>query len=403
MPPYAPVFSLTDFDNPDGVAVLRRCQRRIAELEAQVEKEKAAKKTPGVSEKTFTNLGHCIQKVVSMFGSIESLIAENDRRQDLALERSEGDEVHDEEEEYTEDQIRAFNGYKEPIRFVPAIRKPLMESEHEELVAIFKALTHGARNARSDDTKNLKAAIVPWLQRLFINMPALDVESREDRGIYNDFVGALLCPTEYNWDDLQVRTMIREGDADHLVTAGSWFKGLYPHDKFDPENPDIGLFRNALLMNVWQYIFTSPISVKAKKGPAQTPKRSVATLIGLKRVTGRSIAYAAVQYRVALSDSRQWDQYNGSFDYNEFYNKVVDYFESPPGPVAKLEVDRLLDFWNTYEHIQTPAHLVPLRKRFRGRLFCEALARYTGCTQGGVDYCSHWTVVVAHLELLVPA
>ncbi|KAJ7782273.1 hypothetical protein DFH07DRAFT_728372, partial [Mycena maculata] len=182
-------------------------------------------------------------------------------------------------------------------------------------------LTHGSRNTRSDDTKNLKAAIVPWLQRLFVDMPALDVESREDRGIYNDFVGALLCPTEYDWDDLEVRTMIREGDADHLITAGSWFKGLYPHDKFDPDNPDVGLFRNALLMNVWQYIFTSPISVKAKvpaweesenippstsnppgcphkkKGPAQTPKRSVATLIGLKRVSGRSIAYAAVQMR----------------------------------------------------------------------------------------------------------
>ncbi|KAJ7782272.1 hypothetical protein DFH07DRAFT_764441 [Mycena maculata] len=115
MPPYAPVFSLADFDDQDGVAILQRCRRRIAELEAQVEKEKATKKTPGVSERTFTNLGRCIQKVVSMFGSIESLIAENDRRQDLVLERSEGNEVHDEEEEYTEDQIRAFNGYKELI------------------------------------------------------------------------------------------------------------------------------------------------------------------------------------------------------------------------------------------------------------------------------------------------
>ncbi|KAJ7937736.1 hypothetical protein B0H13DRAFT_1549782, partial [Mycena leptocephala] len=54
------------------------------------------------------------------------------------------------------------------------------------------------------------------------------------------------------------------------------------------------------------------------------------------------------QYRVALSDSRQWDQRDGSFDYNEFYNNVIYYIESPPGPVAKLEVDRLLDFWNTY-------------------------------------------------------
>ncbi|KAF8205623.1 hypothetical protein K438DRAFT_1756983 [Mycena galopus ATCC 62051] len=381
MPPYAPQFSLADFDDQDSMAVLQRCRHRIAELEAQVEKEKAAKKTPGVSERSFANLGRCIQKVVSMFRSIKSLIAENDRRQDLALEQSEGDEVLDEEDEYTDDQIRAFNGYKELIRFVPALRKPLIEAEHEELVVIFKALTHGARNARSDDTKNLKAAVVPWLQRLFIDMPVLDVESRENRGIYNDFVGALLCPTEYNWNDLEVRAMICEGDPDHLVTAGSWFNGLYPHDKFDPENPDIGLFRNVVLMNVWQYIFTSPISVKAKvpareepenippstsnpprrlhkpKGPAQT--QGTHTNPQAERCYSHrpQACHGSVHcYRVALSDSRQWDQHNGSFNYSEFYNNVIDYFESPPGPVAKLEVDRLLDFWNTHVTRTTLLH-----------------------------------------------
>ncbi|KAF8145660.1 hypothetical protein K438DRAFT_1991634 [Mycena galopus ATCC 62051] len=50
MPPYAPQFSLADFDDQDSMAVLQRCRRRIAELEAQVEKEKATKKTPGISE-----------------------------------------------------------------------------------------------------------------------------------------------------------------------------------------------------------------------------------------------------------------------------------------------------------------------------------------------------------------
>lgn len=43
-------------------------------------------------------------------------------------------------------------------------------------------LRNGARNARSDDTKNLKAAIVPWLQKMFPNMEPLDPESREEHG-----------------------------------------------------------------------------------------------------------------------------------------------------------------------------------------------------------------------------
>ncbi|KAJ7450136.1 hypothetical protein FB451DRAFT_1052529 [Mycena latifolia] len=129
---------------------------------------------------------------------------------------------------------------------------------------------------------------------------------------------------------------------------------------------------------VWKYIFTSPISVKTtvheeaenippsastrpapqlrrraryphlkkKKRAAPTTKRSVASIIGLKRVSGWSIAYAAVQYRVALSDTHHWDEHDGSFDYIQFYNNIVDYFEFPPGPLAKLEVARLLDWWN---------------------------------------------------------
>ncbi|KAJ7477646.1 hypothetical protein FB451DRAFT_1454487 [Mycena latifolia] len=379
MPPLAAQFVVDDFHDEENLAILRRCQRRITELEAQLEKEKGVKKAPA-SIKTFTNLGRCIHKVVVTFGTIDTLIAENDRRMDLELARIEGDDVHDEEEEHTVEQERAYNGYKELLRFVPALRKPLMEAEHDDLVEILNALRSGARNARSDDTKNLKTAIVPWLQKLFPEMAALELDSRDERGIYNDFIGALLCPTEYDFDDEEIRTRIREGDPEFLITANSWFKGLYPHKRFDPDNPDMGLFRNVMLLMVWKYIFTSPISVKTtvheeaenippsasttppsasaappsalpprlkkKKRAAPTTKRSVASIIGLKRVSGRSIAYAAVQYRVALSDTHHWDEHDGSFDYIQFYNNIVDYFEFPPGPVAKLEVARLLDWWN---------------------------------------------------------
>ena len=47
-----------------------------------------------------------------------------------------------------------------------------------------------------------------------------------------------------------IRTRIREGDPDFLITANSWFIGLYADGKCDPANPDIGLFRNGMLLNV---------------------------------------------------------------------------------------------------------------------------------------------------------
>ncbi|KAJ7618360.1 hypothetical protein B0H17DRAFT_965188, partial [Mycena rosella] len=220
-------------------------------------------------------------------------------------------------------------------------------------------LRHGARNARSDDTKNVKAAIVPWLQKLFPEMTALDPDSREERGADNPWILTILSPTEYDVTIKEVRTLIREGAPDHLITADSWFIGLYPHKKFDPENQDLGLFKNVMLLMVWKYIFTSPISVKStvphedrenddappapsssstsrRKKAKPATKRSVASIIGLTRVTGRSIAYAAVQYRVALSDAHHWDEHDGSFDYIKFYNNVVDFFEFPPGRSPRL-------------------------------------------------------------------
>ncbi|KAJ7146777.1 hypothetical protein C8R44DRAFT_18644 [Mycena epipterygia] len=363
--------SIEDFNDDENLAVLRRLQRRIRELEAQKEHDKGIKSPPS-SLKTFQNMGRCIAKCVSTFGSIDSLVAENDRRLDLEDKRTSGDQVHDEEEEPTVEQDRAYNGFKELMRFVPALRKPLFEADAEHLAEIINALRNGARNARSDDTKNIKVAIVPWLQRLFPDMDALDSDTRDDRGMYNDDIGGILCPIEYDWQNPEIRTRIREGDPDYLVTANSWFHGLFPHQKFNPERPEEGIFMNVMLLMVWKYIFTSPISVKttmqeetapstsSPRSPrgrgrpkrnarraAPTPKRSVASIIGLTRVSGRSIAYACVQYRVALSDQHHWEEQDGSFDYIQFYNNVVDYFEFPPGPIAKKDVARLLDWWNT--------------------------------------------------------
>ncbi|KAJ7181997.1 hypothetical protein C8R46DRAFT_885345 [Mycena filopes] len=313
--------------------------------------------------KTFTTLGRGIHKVVATFGSLESLIAENDRRQELEFTRNSSTVVLPEEPEPTDDQDRAFNGYKLLLRFVPALREAIVEVSDSELAEILGALRSGARNARSDDTKNMKSAIVPWLQKMFPDMEPLDPDSREERGIYNDDFGQLLCPTEYDFTDEMTRSSIREGNPEYLVTAGSWWNGLYANGNCDPDDPEKGLFRGHLLMLVWKFIFTSPISVKnlpdmssssapaspSRRTPSSPSKRTpVAALIGLTQVTGRSIAYAAVQLRVALSDQHHWEDCDGAFDYRDFYNNVVDYFEFPPGPRAKLRVDQLLDSWNRY-------------------------------------------------------
>ncbi|KAJ7703533.1 hypothetical protein B0H17DRAFT_1194067 [Mycena rosella] len=366
--------ALSDSDDESITAILARCKRRIVELEFQLKKTQAPAKS-AAQVKSYAALGRAICKVVSTFDSVDSLIAEDDRRRDLEEARMNGDEIHDAEDEPTPEQNRLHNGYKELCRYIVPLRKALAEANHEELAPILAALRSGARNARSDDTKNVREAIVPWLNILFPKMdPPLDPDSRDNRGLYHDDTGRLLCPIDYDWDDEEVRTAIREGDSEYPVTADSWFRGLYPPDGFDPEQPEVGLFKNVVLLKVFKFIFTSPLSVKTMPKdvdrenvrPGSTPlkkvskkvgsmsKRNVAAIIGLKAVTGRSIGYAAVQYRVALSDANHWDESDGAFDYITFYNNIVEYFEFPPGPRARADVNRLLDFWNTNVFGTTP-------------------------------------------------
>ncbi|KAJ7302119.1 hypothetical protein DFH08DRAFT_991935 [Mycena albidolilacea] len=357
-----------------------RLKRRISELEAQ-EKRVQAKNNAVSQSKSFANLGRVICKVVSTFDSPETLIAEDDRCRDLEDARTSGNEVHEEDQSPTIEQNILHNGYKELCRFIVPIRKLLAEAEYDEL----SPLRGGSQNAHSDDTKNLCEAIIPWLNIVFPNItPALDPHSRDNRGIFHDDLGRLLCPVGFDWDDEDVRTAIREGDPHYQVTADSWWTGLYPFGKFDPQNPEAHLFTNVLLLKVYKYIFTSPLSVKSmakdkdieNSPPISSPTRhtptsrakpknvgtkskcNVAAIIGLKAVTGRSIAYAAVQlpqYRVALLDTGHWDDEDGAFNYPAFYNNIVEYFEFPPGPVAaRRNVFGAAPCWDLYANAESP-------------------------------------------------
>ncbi|KAJ6562277.1 hypothetical protein B0H19DRAFT_1068932 [Mycena capillaripes] len=107
-----------NFNDDKNLATLHALYRRITQLEVQAAKAKQAK--PLASKKTFITLGCCIHKVVSTFGSINSLITEHDRHQELEVERCSGDDIHEEEEEPMTSHSQNC-AYKQLIRFVPAI------------------------------------------------------------------------------------------------------------------------------------------------------------------------------------------------------------------------------------------------------------------------------------------
>ncbi|KAI6143765.1 hypothetical protein BKA82DRAFT_4331182 [Pisolithus tinctorius] len=190
---------------------------------------------------------------------------------------------------------------------------------------------------------NLKQDIVSWLTDLFHPIePPLRTTTKDERGFMHDVTGKLICPAEFDWDLAIMKDRIRDCNPSYLVTAYSWPLFLYENFEY-----------------VFKFIFTSPSSIRDLDEDRATPgrhqgssnqkaatKNHVASILGMKAVTPRSIAYTAVQVRFALSSANTWHNVDGNFDYSQFYNAILDFFEDLPGPAAKKRVDELLAWWN---------------------------------------------------------
>ena len=124
-------------------------------------------------------------------------------------------------------------------------------------------------------------------------------------------------------------------------------------------------------------VFTSPSSARGnldaeetleaqgrqRKAPSKRP--SVAAQLRMNgQVTACAIAYAAVQVclsiyypswltllpklHFSLNDATHWmSDYNG-FNYEEFYEFIIDFFEEDQTPEGKTATNELFNWWNQY-------------------------------------------------------
>ncbi|KAG2757158.1 hypothetical protein P692DRAFT_20712777, partial [Suillus brevipes Sb2] len=229
-------------------------------------------------------------------------------------------------------------------------------------------LNKGADGARADDTTRLKVTVASWLmQQNPPPNPVIQGQNKICRGFNNNATGRLICPVDYDWNDPIVQQGIRDYHPDYRVTAHSWPAFVYKDEAYDPLNPTKGLFQGTLLLKTFKYIFTSPTSAEMEEGQEQLspellstqghPKQrrtdgerrtrcDVAGLLNMKSVHPRSIAYAAVQLRFALSSTGSWRVIDDEFNHQEFYDNIVDFLELSATSDAAKEVEDLLLWWN---------------------------------------------------------
>ncbi|KAH6909842.1 hypothetical protein BKA70DRAFT_1102178 [Coprinopsis sp. MPI-PUGE-AT-0042] len=245
------------------------------------------------------------------------------------------------EEELTTEERREYQIYRQLLALSPKLEERLYNGSEQEVYHIADMISKGSANARSDDTRALKAAVVDWITpRGEVLVPPLQRNVKADRGFHHSRTGELLCPATMDWQDSSVREQLRSGE---LVPPGDqWPIFLFENHKYDPEDPWRGLLRGPLLVNAFKYIFTSPSLVE--RTDHRATRCSNSKIHGMSATTIPSIAYVATQVRFALTSTATFSRTDTITDSEKFYHSLITVMEDPE---ERSEVKLLLRWWDS--------------------------------------------------------
>ncbi|KAJ3803916.1 hypothetical protein F5876DRAFT_84129 [Lentinula aff. lateritia] len=248
------------------------------------------------------------------------------------------------------------------VLIAPVLETLLMKAHTEKgqikYVDALDKISQSALCARQYHTGIIRRDILDWI--IFKDDETyLPKYPKSLRGINHPATLHLIIPQHFQnkIDDPIFIEKLENGRV--RIKASEWPAFLYDQDLADVNDIEKGLFTGGTLFSVSQssYPFfantnctfnrfsslSSSELVQLK--PALIKKNSIATRNGMKKVTGRNIAYAAIQARFALSSVEKWNIPDNHFDYIVFYNEIVDFFKDYP---KDEHVVSILADWNEY-------------------------------------------------------
>ncbi|KAF9532138.1 hypothetical protein CPB83DRAFT_890899 [Crepidotus variabilis] len=273
--------------------------------------------------------GRGIPKLVALFGDLEAMLDDalkyelrdlGDTSQDDAdFENKDAGEI----EKIKNEQTRAYRNILAFCKLLPSFHKRFVDNPLE----IKSICAQGATSARGDDISKLGKTIPIWINEQWRDATPLNVKDRNTRGLYHDITGMLLCPITLDWDDENLRAQLRNFSYEGNMYANHLLRCLYFNFKGNPQHPDKGFLKSALLVKTFKHIFTSPNSAddvsilvrneaeaapsglenvppppKTRRTNKRKPKvrKAVSAKLQMTEVTPRSIAYTAVQVGVDM-------------------------------------------------------------------------------------------------------
>ncbi|KAH6907227.1 hypothetical protein BKA70DRAFT_1490670 [Coprinopsis sp. MPI-PUGE-AT-0042] len=160
-------------------------------------------------------------------------------------------------EQLPEDAVKEYSIYQQLLAVSPKLEERLCTGSEQEVFHVADMITKGAANARSDDTRTLKSAIIDWITPIDgVLRPPLQRNVKTDRGFHHSRTGELLCPATMDWNSPEVRQRLQSGEF--TPSSEQWSLFLYEDFRFNPDDPWRGLLRSQLLVKAYKHIFTSP-------------------------------------------------------------------------------------------------------------------------------------------------
>ncbi|KAI0667872.1 hypothetical protein C8Q78DRAFT_980862, partial [Trametes maxima] len=134
-------------------------------------------------------------------------------------------------------------------------------------------------------------------------------------------------------------------DGRQSIDHNNWPSMMYANGMFDPDAIDRGLCRGMLLLKALRHIFTSPSSVNNPPGKKNQGRGCIAQMYKLDTIEPENIAYVATLVSPLLSASTCWEDEDGAFDAEAFYNNIVHLFKDDTN-IDKTWALETLSWWN---------------------------------------------------------
>ncbi|KAG1721032.1 hypothetical protein EDB19DRAFT_1917576 [Suillus lakei] len=234
-----------------------RQRRKIAQLEEKLETLESRRAAKERQMNYYLAHGRGIRHIVTLFNSIEDLIAKNNRRYD--------DNLND-EEVATINQDRLHIGYNILMRTLPWLLKMSSDMEHDDYMCMLKMLRQGADGARGNDTSKLETLVADWVNREFKPNTLVDPDDKHSRGFVNNACGKLLCPAELDWSNpVHVVPLETPNNTNCSPAQRQGFEIALKYTA-NLDNLEEGLFKDRILVQGYKAIFTSPSSTKNIEG-----------------------------------------------------------------------------------------------------------------------------------------